>query len=226
MAGTEREPNLQAVLTGDIVGSSDLSRENRELLPQKMLEASEILQGSFSCVPFQIRIFRGDSWQFIVSAPEKSLRVGLMYRSLIRTSFQERPVDTRIGIGVGSINFLPEENLSSGDGEAFRRSGTALETMVRRRFLDAFFPEYWNWATNELLREVLLWVDLQAQNWTPGQAAAISGALLGRTQNEIAKQEFKGEITQQAVAQHLKRAGWSAVQSSLVLYEKIISELD
>lgn len=226
MAGNGREPNLQAVLTGDIVGSSDLSRENRELLPQKMLEASKILQGSFSCVPFQIRIFRGDSWQFIVSDPEKSLRVGLMYRSLIRTSFQDRSVDTRIGIGVGSINFLPEENLSSGDGEAFRRSGTALETMVRRRFLDAFFPEYWNWATTELLREVLLWVDLQAQNWTPGQAAAISGALLGRTQNEIAKQEFKGEITQQAVAQHLKRGGWAAVQSSLVLYEKIISELD
>jgi hypothetical protein len=213
------------VLTGDIVGSSKLNQVERELLPKKILGASETLQESFNCVPFQIRIFRGDSWQFIVSAPEKSLRVGLMFRSLIRNSFQETPLDTRIGIGIGSIHFLPEENLSSGDGEAFRRSGAALENMVRKRYLDGIFPERWDWPITELLREVLLWIDLQAQNWTPGQAGAVSGALLGRTQSGIAKQEFQGEITQQAVAQHLQRAGWAAVQSSVDLYERIIADL-
>lgn len=216
---------LQAVLTGDIVGSSKLNPVEREMLPKKILDASDTLQNSFSCVPFQIRIFRGDSWQFIISAPEKSLRIGLMFRSLIQTSFEDHPLDTRIGIGIGLINFLPEENLSSGDGEAFRRSGSALENMARKRYLDAVFPESWNWPTAELLREVLLWVDFQAQNWTPGQASAVSGALLGRTQIEIAKKEFRGEITQQAVAQHLKRGGWSAVQSSVDLYERIITDL-
>lgn len=221
----QQEMTLQAVLTGDIVGSSKLNQDEREILPKKILEASAMLQDSFSCVPFQIRIFRGDSWQFIVSDPEKSLRIGLMFRSLVQTSFEANPLDTRIGIGIGSINFLPEENLSSGDGEAFRRSGSALENMDRKRYLDAFFPEFWNWPMTELLREVLLWVDFQARNWTPGQAAAVSGALLGRTQVGIAKKEFQGEITQQAVAQHLKRGGWFAVQSSVALFERIITDL-
>ena len=47
-------------------------------------------------VPMNVDIFRGDSWQMLVSDPSKSLRLGLFYRAyIIKANMQLSKVDIR-----------------------------------------------------------------------------------------------------------------------------------
>jgi len=68
-------------------------------------------------------------------------------------------------------------------------------------------------------------IDALAVDWTEKQAQAISGALRGWTQEKIAKLWWENPITQQAVAQHLDRASWYAVENALAFFEKAVSTL-
>ena len=54
------------------------------------------------------------------------------------------------------------------------------------------------------------------------QAKATSGAILEFTQEEIAAEWFDQEITQQAIAQHLDRAGWSTIEQGIRYFERSI----
>lgn len=63
-------------------------------------------------------------------------------------------------------------------------------------------------------------IDALATRWTDKQALAISGALRGMKQEEIAEKLWERRITQQAVAQHLSRAGWDALEKGIEYFEK------
>ncbi len=67
-------------------------------------------------------------------------------------------------------------------------------------------------------------IDAIATRWTDKQALAVSGALRGLKQEEIAEKLWKKRITQQAVAQHLSRAGWDALEKGVVFFEKEIKQ--
>ena len=119
---------LYAILTGDIIGSSQLQEGDRKKLHQVMTDGSFYVRKYFGdSIPLDVDVFRGDSWQMLVSDPVKSLRIGLYYRAFIRARMQFNKIDTRLSIALGRIDFIPGERVSSGDGEAYRRSGEALE---------------------------------------------------------------------------------------------------
>lgn len=118
---------IYAVITGDIVGSSKLKPAERKELHTALKDTSDKLTEHFKqLVPLRVEIFRGDSWQLLVIDPAQSLRIGLFFRAFLRGKMKSTRVDTRISIGVGSIDLIPEGSISSGDGEAFRSSGEAL----------------------------------------------------------------------------------------------------
>jgi hypothetical protein len=100
----------------------------------------------------------------------------------------------RLAIGIGPIDFLPQKAISSGDGEAYRRSRDAQDVLVRL-------------------------IDAIARDSTGRQANAVCGAILDWKQVKIASVWFKGAVTQQAVAQHLERAGWNAAAEALAHIE-------
>ena len=67
---------IYAVIMGDIVGSSRLVSEEGERLHQVMVESSRSVQQAFGeIVPIGVDIFRGDSWQMLLSEPPQALRV-------------------------------------------------------------------------------------------------------------------------------------------------------
>ncbi len=68
---------------------------------------------------------------------------------------------------------------------------------------------------------LLLVLDIIARNWSSAQARAVCGALLEWTQEKTAENWPGAPITQQAVAQHLARAGWDGVRETLAFYEHI-----
>jgi hypothetical protein len=203
--------HLRAVLTGDVVASSQLPAEQRRLLPAILKGAAKDLERAFpKAVAGPLAVFRGDSWQLIVSEPALSLQAGLLFRSgVIAASGAGLRLDTRMAIAVDTIDFMPSGRVSEGDGPAYRASGAALDdlgTGVRMCFVAPGAPDLWK-ATIGLLDAII-------QDWTVLQALAVKGRLQGRTQAEIAAR-WPERITQQTVARHLARAHWPVVEDML-----------
>ena len=214
-----------AVITGDIVGSSRLPGNDRRKLPQVMQEGADALRKVFGKAVLGVDTFRGDGWQLVVTNPVKSLRIGLFYRAFLRTKMQTNKVDTRMAIAVGMIEFIPGKRVSEGDGEAFRRSGGTLEKMIKPSRIRFVLTEKESEGRLQAIEVVLMVVDLLAMNWTERQAQAIIGSVQGWTQEKIAAKWWRKPISQQAVAQHLDRAGWYAVDKGINFFENNLSEL-
>lgn len=217
---------LYAVITGDIIGSSRLPEVDRRRLHQVMKRGSAKLHKAFGkAVPLDVDIFRGDSWQLLVADPIKSLRIGLFYRAFIRVKMQSNKIDTRMSIAVGTIDFIPGNRVSSGDGSAYRRSGAALAKMLRPYRICFEGIEKESEQRLNAVEAVVQLIDVLAMNWTEKQAQAITGALQGWTQEKIAKSWWENPITQQAIGQHLDKAGWYAVANGLRFFEDRVKDM-
>jgi hypothetical protein len=212
-----------AVITGDIVDSSKLSKAKRQALPLALKRASRETRKNFpNEVPLDLDVFRGDGWQLLVTDVVACLRVALFFRACLRSEAERgRGLDTRMAIAIGKLDFIPGEHVSEGDGEAYRHSGRTLETLQRKEFLSLTPATEIRWPE---VTVVVRLVDAIAQGWTGKQSRAVMGALRGWTQEKIAR-SWPGRITQPAVVKHLDAAQWPAVEAA-VLYveEKIRSE--
>lgn len=214
------------ILTGDVVSSSDFSPDIRARLPDLLRTAGQRVQDHYeSAAPYPIDIFRGDSWQFVVAEPEQALRIALDIRCGLQSLDLADPILTRIGIGIGDVDFIPEAAVSEGDGTAFRLSGEALEEMDRHSHLTIRIADA-N-ATPECagLYVLATLMDAIANRWTAKQSLAVSGALKGLTQEQIGAVWQPYPVSQQAVAQHLDSAGWNAISRGLDFFERVIAEV-
>ena len=208
-----------AVITGDIVGSSDLTVPDRRRLVTMISESSRQLRKILGkAVPLDVDVFRGDSWQLLLTDPILSLRTSLMFRALLRWKMESSTFDTRLAIGIGTVDMVPRRRVSEGSGEAFRASGLALDSMKKRRMAFAF-PGSDVQAPLDALVGLL---DEIALHWTDRQARAVVGAMQGWTQRKIAATWEDSGITQQAVALHLEAAGWHAVEGAILEFERFL----
>lgn len=214
-----------AVITGDIVGSSQMKVGERRALPGLLAAFSARMRDHFPSVPYPVSVYRGDSWQFLVSDPAQSLRIGMYFRTLVRSTIKVKDADTRMGIGIGTVDFLIKEELSRGDGQAFRLSGGCLESLEKSSRIGIAFPDELSSPLSQSIHVILAFMDEMATGWTAKQSRAISGAILGYTQEEIAARCFEKEISQQAVAQHLNRAGWSTFEKGMRFFEGYVPQI-
>jgi hypothetical protein len=216
----KRDPSLHAVLTGDIVGSSRLTAEERRQLHSQFIEIAHQLERAFGKkILHKPEIVRGDSWQFAVARAQDALRVALFFRGLLRISLPDKVIDSRIAIGLGKIDFIPGGEITSGDGEAYRLSGEGLDSLKRPFRMGLFLPDRFKSNLMDAMDIIVKLIDREVGKWSPAQAESAAGALLGLTQQAIADDWVRRNITQQAVADHLDRAGWSAVEAGLTFYE-------
>lgn len=211
-----------AVLTGDIVGSSKLAKAVRQTLPAVIKRAAKETRKAFpDILPLDVEVFRGDSWQLLISDPVQSLRVGLFMRACLRSgTARGRGLDTRVSIGIGAIDFVPASKVSEGDGAAYRASGQGLEGLPSGRFMNLSIAETEN--LNGLDALVGL-VDALVQGWTGKQALAAAGALRGWTQEKTVS-VWPEKITQPAITKHLAAARWLAVEVALSEFETTLSK--
>ena len=206
-------------MTGDVVESSGLARVDRQALPTLLKRIGRDLRKAFpKAVPMELDVFRGDSWQLIVSDPAMSIRAGLFFRAgVIASNPAGQRIDTRMAIATGTVDFV-SKRVSEGDGSAYRASGKGLDALpdqVRMSFTGAG-------GAGEGVAMTLL--DAIVQDWTGLQARAVMGRLRGWTQAEISTLWPKS-ISQQSVARHLERAHWPAVESALRYLEDSLSRL-
>jgi hypothetical protein len=217
------ERQLYAVLTGDIVGSSRTIEKQRQSLFDALKGSFEIVSRLWpSAVAASFDIYRGDSFQGVLSKPEGALRMTIALRAALRYLFSNKlrrfALDARIAVGIGTIDYLPSQKASEGDGEAYRRSGPVLDVMKGNQRLRISTP--WPRIDEELEASCNL-VDALIERWSAEQAEAMIRQLQGLTQDVIA-QELR--ISQPAVVQRLKAAGGWAVEAFCNRYELLIGK--
>ncbi len=218
-----------AVLTGDIVGSSELAVAARRRLAARLKQVGAELQRTHAAaLPLPLEVFRGDAWQFFVAQPGAALRVALGVVAGLGQD-ADAPLATRIGLGLGGVRFLPGRAVSGGDGPAYAAAGAALDGLgVHERLqlgVDERERERLGAAPVGLLAALVGAVDGLAQDWTPARARAVRAALGGATQAEIGARWRPKRISQQAVAQHLANARWSALERALLAFEATLAPL-
>lgn len=220
------DPQTYAVLTGDIVASSQRSLEGQRLLPEVVHRVSVEIKDHFAkAFHSEIDVFRGDSWQMVITRPQDALRIGCFIRSRMQSEPGYRHLDSRISIGFGTIDYLPEKNVSTGNGQAFRLSGEGLESLPSYSRMSLSFPNEHQAALPQALEVIVQLMDLQMQRWTGKQAEAVSGALINLTQKKIARSWVREPVTQQAISQHLEGAGWVQINGGLSYVESVVPRM-
>jgi hypothetical protein len=192
-----------AVLTGDIIRSSDLVPRRRQQLQATLTAAfDEVIKQ----IPlFRAEQFRGDSFQAVCPEPREGLRTLLLIQALLH----RQDFGVRIALGLGKIDFASDSILTS-DGSAFQRSGPALDELKKKNQpvavvgpSDSFNKE---WKVHALSLGYLL------QRWTIPQAEAVLAQLQGLTQEESARVL---QVRQPAVQQRLQATGWAVMDAIL-----------
>lgn len=203
-----------AVITGDVIGSSQLSPAARKKLQQQ-------LQGFFTQARKQwpgikAEQYRGDSLQVVLTQHrDQALRIALLLQShLAREKFH-----IRIAIGIGTISFTGKTVITS-DGTAFQASGTWLDELKKKGEVisiaghPAAFTDEWQVHSAAL--------NYLVQHWSVQQAEAIYLQLQNMTQATIAR---RLRIKQPSVYQRLQLAGGAVVQKILQRFESVVPAL-
>ncbi len=196
-----------AVLTGDIVKSSDMTSDELSSVFSGLSEASLAIS-DWQGLPGHFTRFRGDGWQMVVS-PALCLRALTAMRAVVRRA--GKGFETRIGVGLG-LGVIKDGDLSAAEGAAFVRSGHALDQIKRGALLAA--PD-----GPLSLRVTLPLADHIIKGWTMRQAE-IAYLMLppsGPTQADVARTL---NLTQQTIQQQIDSSGLLKLLEACTILEE------
>lgn len=201
-----------SVLTGDIVGSQELSPKERAQLSASLHKAAEFAKLSSS-----FEVFGGDSWQAKCSPPQGALFQAVAFRSFLYGSYG---IDTRISLGIGGYETIHEEKISLSQGEAFVLSGQGLKTIPEKRRLAIHLTPDLSAAISHLLAACCVLLDGLSSGWTEKQAYAVALACSSfpdfeKTHQKDLAARFDPPISPQAYGKHLASSSWDLVRSAL-----------
>ena len=129
------DPRAAAILTGDLIGST----EKPVVALEGAMQALEATADGFAAwsgrkdVGTRFTRFRGDGWQLHLAESALALRAALALNAGLRAA--DVDLGTRIAIGIGRIDSLGSDSLADAHGSAFEISGRALDHMPRLRRL-------------------------------------------------------------------------------------------
>ena len=193
------------VLTGDIVGSTQLTSGELENAIQALRQRSEELTTWHNDV-VKFSRFRGDGWQVAIQKPEFALRTALSLRSALRSLGKK--FSTRIAC-VTDIAHLPlKDNLNSEVQAPFVKSGRLLEELTTKGPL-----VFMRSGDDAAQQAVFLMAEYISEDWTPPQSDVMRFALLpynyAPSLTQIGKELGK---SRQAVTKAYLGAGGDALQ--------------
>ena len=210
-----------AVLTGDLVASSELSPSAYQaIIAHLKALATELSTIKPGLVLGDIDVFRGDGWQLCLSDPNQVLFSCTFLRSGLKAHKSGLNIDSRIGVGIGEVTQLIPEKVSESSGPAFTHSGAALDTMQDKHRLKLVFPELPPEQERLLNTIALPFMDLELTQWSTAESFAAFGALRGWTQQQTAESSIvfsdkDQPLSQQAVGKALKRIHWNTHWAAL-----------
>lgn len=160
--------DLKAVITGDIVSSSQIIPAQRG----QLLDSLNMMRDELQTIsPFRMELFRGDSFQLLIDQPASAVEIAILLRAGLKFHTPDHSGliwDARTSIGIGKTEFV-SDNVVTSDGQAFQISGRLLDGMSRNR-LACRTP--WQDVDDELKLTMALADDI-ITGWTTKQAGMI-----------------------------------------------------
>jgi len=186
---------VTAVITGDIIRSTDIEGDYREVLHRIANDIRDQIDQQFL-----IDVYRGDSFQAISKKPEQGLLMLLLIKAGLKREQTEKNKqtiqwDARMSMGIGKLANYPEyNNLSELSGEPFTRSGRSLDSMKEKN-KEITIVTGEEKQDNEL-KAVLPMLEAIVTKWTTAQASAVYLFLLYKdiTQKEIGDRLGKTQV--------------------------------
>ncbi|MCL5255729.1 MAG: hypothetical protein M1363_06340 [Gammaproteobacteria bacterium] len=126
-------PTLSAVITGDIVKSTELVSEDFACALKNL---DQILSVITDREQAKYEMFRGDSFQLLLSDGKNALKYAVLIRLAMKFNFPH--VDIRQSVGLSYVDGSGLK-LATSRGEAFTLSGHGLEQM-KKQLLTIHFP--------------------------------------------------------------------------------------
>lgn len=213
--------NIYAVITGDLVASTAISVNYEQVLNQIADDIKECQEEEFI-----FEIFRGDSFQGLVIHPERALLISILFRAGLRRNTKGRGIedawDARIAIGIGAVkdfNHSNETKLGPLSGEAFLRSGRALDKMKSEESLLKIVTG--DQYLDDEFAAICPLVDTLVGRWSTAQAEAVYLYLL----KDLIQQEI-GErlnISQRAISKRIDSSNVESMQLFFERYKRIIT---
>lgn len=209
---------IKGVITGDIIESSVIQIEYRDLL----LESVRKIANELSVIePVKIEFFRGDSFQMIINHPENAIKIAILLRAGLKSHTPKeckKLWDARLSLGVGTISYHAN-NIVVSDGEAFQYSGRELDEIGKRRLI---VKTRWSDA-NEELQVSTAFADEVISSWSVSQSQATYQALLYNTSQKEIAHKFKKSA--QNISKLLSAAKVNLIQMYIERYHNLISNL-
>lgn len=204
---------MRAVLTGDIVNSTQLEKSGEKKLLKALHQVLE---------PYKFEFYRGDSFQVYMKDPQKSLRVALLCR-LIAIGLNQgeylTATDIRISIGIGNV-ITPVRTLGSAKGEAFVLSGRSFDEIQKTETRLAITVE--NKVVNTGLQVIADYINSILKGMTAKQAEVVVELLKGQIQQKVTTLLNKSKST---ISQLVSAGRWNEIEKLLLQYETLINQL-
>lgn len=211
---------MVAVITGDIVNSTKLNVNELNVILDNLKQEFEYFKGVYNC---DFKIFRGDSFQGVLTSVEDALFVAITIKTAInRVATSKKSTDlfdVRLAIGVGTID-LQRDSILESNGEAFQFSGRTLETMkgdYPKMLLKTAIS-----TINDEFDVHFNFLETVTSKWSRESAEVIYWLLHNQKEREVS--ELLG-ISQPAVNYRKKAANWDAVAMLLKRYKTVINHL-
>ena len=214
--------NIYAVITGDIIGSRELTEASSTPWVNYLKKYLKSV-GKNYVVP--LTIYRGDGFQGVTRDISSALKDAIILRLSLIANFENNEryprLDARIAIGIGKIDLERNKrrNIGEMDGEAFINSGRLLDHIKsKKRNLAIKTP--WE-EFNSDFDLFCLMADRLISRWTKRQCEVITSRL-----NEE-KLEYIGmglNITTSAVSRRLEGTDYDIVEKILLNYSDKIEK--
>jgi len=218
---------MVAVLTADLVKSSLYDEEVLEKVLNALKAEFVQIKDSYGEDNVRLKIYRGDSFQGVIKKPEEALIIALQIKAAVnrihlkktkKNKAYSKIADFKIAIGIGNQN-IEREAISESNGQAFQFSGRTLDEMKtgnRKTRLKTELEE-----VNAEFNTSFFLMDTITDKWSTASAEVVYYLLKGLKEREIAKEI---DISQSAVNQRKKAAGWDAISELLTRYRNVITK--
>jgi len=213
------EDKCYAVLTGDLIKSGELAKNELNDVRSSLLKRSgDINDWKTGLVEGNLEFFRGDSWQMLLGRPELAMRAAVFLRASLIGSGK---ADSRISIGLGTIDNISERQLLMSTGEAFSLSGHGLDELTGYSEMTIKISRS-SGPLFEWLPVVANLCNSLIKQWTRRQAEVIIFAIDPEepTHEEIAE-KLTPAVTKQAVTKILNGANWHSLREVINQFEKM-----
>jgi len=246
-----RNAKYYAVLTGDIRGSTSYHQVTKKSLEEPIASAFRIIEiwmPQLIYAPAQI--FRGDSFQVVLTDPAYALRAAIIIRAAFRSFgkvyLPPRLLDCRIAIGIGKTELAKIYQNRSRYAEAenvlrespkINRTETIINNYTSSWLGKAFMYSGallddknsrrnimvrtpWSNINNELKIECAL-LDLIIEGWSYGRSEVMKYRIQGLKQKDISN---KLNVSQPAVNRRLMGAGDQVIDDLCRRFEQLIGD--